>query len=171
LVTVETLLGVAISRTTLPGTMPVDGTAGLEQALAVTELAMRRVLLLAPIVAASWLLIGLGTLMYGLFVDSYVTRLGAKELRLSDSLTYVCVGFTASWCDVTSKQGDLFPTVGPLKVCGPRVISHRPTTPVVIVPDENALACRPKRVRPAAWLLFLGFAVPFFVAWKIAAAT
>jgi len=132
---------------------------------------MRRWLLFVPVLAASWLLIGSGALLYGLFVDPYIANLGAKQLRLSDSVTNVCVGFTASWCDETSKRGDLSPPEGPWKICGPRVITSPPVVPVVIVSDENAVPCHPQKVRPPAWLLFLGFAVPFFAAWKLAAAT
>jgi len=137
----------------------------------VTELAMRRILLFVPIFAASWLLIGFGALLYGLFADTYITEIGAKQLRLSDSVSYICVGFTASWCDETSKHGDLSPPEGPWKICGPRVISSPPIVPVVMVSDENAVTCRPRKVGLPAWLLLLGFAVPLFAAWKIATAT
>lgn len=128
---------------------------------------MRRVLLLVPILAASGLLIGFGTLMYAMFVDPYIARLGATQLRLSDDVTHVCVGFTASWCDETWRAGPDF--IGQTKSCGVAVISRRPTVPVVWVSDENAL-CRPykRTIRPPTWvLLFLGFAVPFYVTWKL----
>jgi hypothetical protein len=72
---------------------------------------MRRVLLLFPILAANWLLIGFGMFMYGLFVDLYIARLGTTQLWLSDNLTHACVGFAASWCDETWNRSDPSPVI------------------------------------------------------------
>jgi hypothetical protein len=51
--------------------------------------------------------------MYGLLVGWPVGE--SSPLRLSEDVTQVCVGFTASWCDETVMPDNLFSEPGPWK--------------------------------------------------------
>ena len=73
-----------------------------------------------------------------------------RHLRLSREVTYVCLDFTAKWCDETWRKGDVFTGVAvadalmPLSPCVD-LVSVRPTVPVVWGSGEDNRCAAYKR--------------------------
>jgi hypothetical protein len=104
---------------------------------------MRWILLLPPTIAA----IAAGLLLCGVVALTYVIPLSPPvpdfgPLRLSEDVTHICFGFTASYCDETvqpigaSFSPPSFPDMGPWKPCGADIIS-RPPKAVLFVPHQR----------------------------------
>jgi hypothetical protein len=101
---------------------------------------MRWILLLPPTIAASLLLCGVVALTYMILLSPPVADSG--PLRLSEDVTHICFGFTASYCDETvpligaSFSPTSFPDTGPWKPCGAHIISSPPKA-VLFVPHQR----------------------------------
>jgi hypothetical protein len=77
--------------------------------------------------------------MYGLLL--WRPSADSGPLHLSENVTHICVGFTASYCDETVGSGSLFPSTGPWKACGMDIIFSPPKVSVLLVAPEAA-PCR-----------------------------
>ena len=112
---------------------------------------MRWILLLPPTIAAGLLLFGVGAITYVILLSPPVLSppvVDSRPLRLSEDVTHICWGFTASYCDETVRQigpsfsPPSFPDMGPWKPCGADIISSPPKA-VLFVPHQGR-PCTPE---------------------------
>lgn len=97
--------------------------------------AMKWILFLPPTIAAALLLWGAGTIVYVLFL--WQPAAASRPLRLSQDVTHICVGFTASYCDETIGPAASFPPEGPWKTCGMDIILSPPKVPILLMTPET----------------------------------
>jgi hypothetical protein len=97
---------------------------------------MKWILLLPPTSAAALLLWGVGAMIYVFFLWQPAAH--ARPLILSEDVTQICIGFTASYCDETVGPATSSPTAGPWKACGAHIISLPPTVPVILATPETS---------------------------------